>query len=182
MTSSCPTERTPRTVWPCSSSSAWGRTSPTCSEVTGMFLFFGSGSGPGPGLALALLLAGAAAAAPPDVALKAQVAASLPDLASTAASVGGNRVEVFAIAKASANPHSVEVLPSYMIKVARARVYLKVGLWLDGWADAVIDGSRNKGLLVADCSAGIPVLEKPEGKVDASHGDVHPHGNPHYWL
>lgn len=127
---------------------------------------------------IALLLACLAAPA----AAKVKVAASLPDLASIAASVGGERVEVFAIAKASANPHSVEVLPSYMIKVARARVYLKVGLGLDLWADAVIDGSRNKDLLAVDCSAGIPVLEKPAGKVDASLGDVHPEGNPHYWL
>jgi zinc/manganese transport system substrate-binding protein len=33
-----------------------------------------------------------------------------------------------------------------------------------------------------DCSAGVNVLEKPAGKVDASMGDVHPDGNPHYWL
>jgi zinc/manganese transport system substrate-binding protein len=33
-----------------------------------------------------------------------------------------------------------------------------------------------------DCSAGVNVLEKPAGKVDASMGDVHPEGNPHYWL
>jgi zinc/manganese transport system substrate-binding protein len=122
------------------------------------------------------------AAAEPVLAAKVKVAASLPDLASIAASVGGDRVEVFAIAKAAANPHSVEVLPSYMIKVSRARVYLKVGMGLDLWADAVIDGSRNKDLLAVDCSAGIPVLEKPGGKVDASRGDVHPEGNPHYWL
>lgn len=110
------------------------------------------------------------------------VAASLPDLASIAASVGGGHVETFSLAKANTNPHSVEVLPSYMIKVSRSAAYLKVGLGLDGWADAVIDGSRNGNLKVVDCSAGIPVLDKPAGKVDASQGDVHPQGNPHYWL
>jgi zinc/manganese transport system substrate-binding protein len=113
---------------------------------------------------------------------KIRVAASLPDLASIASSVGGDQVEAFSIAKPNANPHSVEVLPSYMIKVSRAAVYLKVGLGLDGWADALIEGSRNGGLLVVDCSAGIAVLDKPAGKVDASLGDVHPDGNPHYWL
>lgn len=122
-----------------------------------------------------------ALAALPAVA-KVKVATSLPDLASIASSIGGDQVEVFSIGKANANPHSIEVLPSYMIKVSRVAVYLKVGLGLDGWADAIIDGSRNSDLQITDCSVGIPVLEKPAGKTDASMGDVHPLGNPHYWL
>jgi ABC-type Zn uptake system ZnuABC Zn-binding protein ZnuA len=69
-----------------------------------------------------------------------------------------------------------------MAKAARASLFLKCGLALDQWADAIIDGSRNNNLMVIDCSSGINVLEKPTGKVDASKGDVHPFGNPHYWL
>lgn len=113
---------------------------------------------------------------------KLKVAASLTDLASIASYVGGGEVEVFSVAKANSNPHFVEVLPSYMIKVSRASIYLKAGLGLDQWADAVIEGSRNSKLDIVDCSAGVSVLEKPEGKVDASMGDVHSQGNPHYWL
>ncbi|MCX5754204.1 MAG: metal ABC transporter substrate-binding protein [Candidatus Krumholzibacteria bacterium] len=111
-----------------------------------------------------------------------KIAASIADLASIASSIGGDKVETFAIAKSTANPHYVEVLPSYMIMVSRAALYLKVGLALDQWADEIIDGSRNGRLLVVDCSSGISVLQKPSGKVDASMGDVHPEGNPHYWL
>jgi zinc/manganese transport system substrate-binding protein len=111
-----------------------------------------------------------------------RVVASTNDLASIAASVGGDAVEVSAIARPTADVHRVEVLPSYMVKVARAQVYLKIGLGLDQWADGIIDGSRNSRLLVVDCSRGVNVLEKPSGKVDASMGDVHPDGNPHYWL
>jgi len=113
---------------------------------------------------------------------KIKVAASIPDLASIASSVGGDQVECFAIAKATADAHRVEVLPSYMVKVSKANVYLKGGLGLDQWSDAIIDGSRNDKLAVVDCSAGVNVLEKPAGAVDASMGDVHPNGNPHYWL
>ncbi|MCX5791760.1 MAG: metal ABC transporter substrate-binding protein [Elusimicrobia bacterium] len=111
-----------------------------------------------------------------------KVAAALPDLGSIAAYLGGDKVEVFSIGRNNANPHAVEVLPSYMIKVSRAAVYLKVGLALDQWSDAIIDGARNGELIVADCAAGITPLQKPAGKVDASMGDVHPDGNPHYWL
>jgi zinc/manganese transport system substrate-binding protein len=121
------------------------------------------------------LLPGAATA-------KIKVAASTTDLASIAASVGGDEVEAFAIARPTADAHRVEVLPSYMVKVARAQIYLKVGLGLDQWADQIIDGSRNEKLVVVDCSSGVSVLEKPTGQVNASQGDVHPNGNPHYWL
>ena len=126
------------------------------------------------GVALLALVPGAASA-------KLRVAASITDLASIASSVGGEQVEVFAIARPSADVHRVEVLPSYMVQVSRADLYLKVGLGLDQWADGIIDGSRNSRLKVLDCGAGITPLEKPTN-VNASMGDVHPFGNPHYWL
>jgi zinc/manganese transport system substrate-binding protein len=113
---------------------------------------------------------------------KIMVGASLPDLASIASSIGGSRVETFSVARSTSDPHSVEVLPSYMVRVSRADVYLKVGLGLDQWADQIVDGSRNARLQIVDCSRGISILEKPMGKVDASMGDIHPGGNPHYWL
>jgi zinc/manganese transport system substrate-binding protein len=113
---------------------------------------------------------------------KTTVCASLPDLASIASYIGGDRVDVMSIARSTADPHSVEVLPAYMVKVSRADLYLKIGLSLDQWADQIVDGARNSNLKIIDCSKNIPVLEKPTGKVDASMGDVHPEGNPHYWL
>ncbi|MDP2983497.1 MAG: metal ABC transporter substrate-binding protein [Candidatus Latescibacter sp.] len=111
-----------------------------------------------------------------------RIVAALPDLGSIASYIGGDKVAVSTIAKANSNPHSVEVFPSYMAQVSKASVYLKSGLALDQWSDAIIDGSRNNRIVAIDCSEGIAVLEKPTGKVDASMGDVHAFGNPHYWL
>lgn len=111
-----------------------------------------------------------------------KIVSSLTDMGSIAAYIGGDKVEVTSIAKANSNPHSVEVFPSFMAKVSKADIYIKCGLGLDQWADEIIDGSRNNKILITDCSEGIQVLEKPTGKVDASMGDVHPYGNPHYWL
>jgi zinc/manganese transport system substrate-binding protein len=129
---------------------------------------------------LLLILAGVVL--PAAASAKVRVAASITDLASIASSVGGGEVEAFSIARPNADVHRVEVLPSYMVKVTRAQIYLKVGLGLDQWADHIIDGSRNTRLAIVDCSRDVNVLEKPTGKVDASMGDVHPNGNPHYWL
>ncbi len=130
----------------------------------------------------ALLLAVVALSAPASAFAKLKVAASTNDLASIAASIGGDQVEVFAIARPSSDPHRIEALPSYMVKVSRAQVFLKIGLGLDQWADAIVDGSRNSSVQIVDCSRDVHVLEKPTGRVDASMGDVHPDGNPHYWL
>lgn len=129
---------------------------------------------------LAALLSGFVIGAPAHA--KVRIVASTTDLGSIAASVGGPDVEVQAIARATADVHRVEVLPSYMVRVSKAQLYLEVGLGLDGWANGIIDGSRNDHLTILDCSKGIDVLEKPTGKVDASQGDVHPDGNPHYWC
>lgn len=131
----------------------------------------------GAAIALALALLPLPAAAAPL-----RVVASLNDLASIAASVGGDRVETAAIARPTADVHRVEVLPSYMVRVSRAQVYLKVGLALDMWADQVIDGSRNSKLRVIDCARAVTPLEKATGRVDGRAGDAHPEGNPHYWL
>jgi ABC-type Zn uptake system ZnuABC Zn-binding protein ZnuA len=111
-----------------------------------------------------------------------KVVASTTDLASIARFIGGDKIKVESIAIGTADPHHVEVLPSYMMKVAKADIYLKVGLDLDRWANEIIDGSRNGKLIVVDCSQRIEPLQRPTTKVDASMGDIHPRGNPHYWL
>jgi zinc/manganese transport system substrate-binding protein len=129
--------------------------------------------------AVALAVAPNAAHAAPA---KLRVTCSITDLASIAASVGGPQVEVFAIARPTSDVHRVEVLPSSMVRVAKSDLYVKVGLGLDQWADGIIDGSRNAKIVVVDASEGIEPLDKPTGKVSAAGGDVHPFGNPHYWL
>jgi len=121
-------------------------------------------------------------AAPAGALAKVKVVASTSDLESIAEFIGGDLVEAEAIVNGKKDPHFVEVLPSYMVKVGRADVYLKVGGDLDYWADRIIDGSQNAGLLIVDCSRNVEFLEKPTTKIDASMGDIHRQGNPHYWL
>ena len=79
------------------------------------------------------------------------------------------------------DPHYVEILPSYMLKVKRADLFVMVGLQLEIWAPGILDGARNRDLVVVDCSRDIEPLEVPE-TVSAREGDIHAGGNPHYWL
>lgn len=111
-----------------------------------------------------------------------RIVASTTDLASIAEWIGGDRVTVDTICRGSVDPHFIQLLPSYMVKVSQADVYLKVGMDLDFWADRIIDGSENDSLLVVDCSHYVDSLEVSAAQMNASSGDVHTRRNPHYWL
>ena len=105
------------------------------------------------------------------------------DIAAIVKAIGGDRVAVESIAKGYQDPHFVEAKPSFVRVVNRARVLFNVGLELEiGWLPLLIQGARNPSLVVVDLSQGIPVLEKPSGPISRAQGDVHPLGNPHYWL
>ncbi|MGB5529993.1 MAG: metal ABC transporter substrate-binding protein [Ignavibacteriaceae bacterium] len=96
--------------------------------------------------------------------------------------IGGHKVTVEYLCRGDQDPHFLEVLPSYMLKLRKADIVFKIGLDLEKWLPQLIDGSRNDNLKLIDLSVNIPKKEIPTTKVDASQGDVHPFGNPHYWL
>ena len=110
-----------------------------------------------------------------------KVVTTLPDLADFTRQVGGDRVTVDNIVRGDQNPHFVEVKPSYMMKLKSADLFFMIGMDLEMWAPQIIDGSRNTKLEVVDLSKRISKLEIPAA-LDASKGDVHRYGNPHYWL
>jgi ABC-type Zn uptake system ZnuABC Zn-binding protein ZnuA len=113
---------------------------------------------------------------------KVRVITTLTDLASLAEEIGGEKVEATALARGTQDPHRIEVLPSYMMKLRKADLFLTVGMDLDMWALPLRDGSRNANLVVTDCSKNIKRLEVPTYNLDPSYGDIHIYGNPHYWL
>jgi ABC-type Zn uptake system ZnuABC Zn-binding protein ZnuA len=133
-----------------------------------------------------VLAVGMAVAAPADADLN--VATSLTDLASVAQFVGGNHVKAKSLSQGFSDPHFVPAKPSLMKAIQHADVYISSGLELDGgWLPLVLPGSRNpkiqpgaKGFV--DGSQGVRVLEKPTGTVSRAAGDIHPLGNPHYYL
>ena len=113
---------------------------------------------------------------------KVRIVSSTTDIADIARLIGGDYVTVTSIARGNQDPHYVEILPSYMVKVRKADIYFMVGMELDLWAQQIIDGSRNRKVMVVDCSVEINKMEVPTGQIDASMGDIHRFGNPHYWL
>jgi ABC-type Zn uptake system ZnuABC Zn-binding protein ZnuA len=110
------------------------------------------------------------------------------DLAAIAREVGGDAVSVDSIAKGYQDPHFVEPKPSFLLKLQKADVLVVVGLQLEiGWLPPLITQSRNSKIQPAgpgyvDASTFCKILEIPQGQVTRAMGDVHPLGNPHYWL
>jgi len=124
----------------------------------------------------------------PPLQAKIRVVTTTTDLAAIVREIGGDRVEVQSIAKGYQDPHYVEAKPSYIRIVNQADLLVYVGLQLEiGWLPLLIQGARNPKVLPGaqgnlDASRGIEILEVPKGEVDRTMGDIHPEGNPHYWL
>jgi zinc/manganese transport system substrate-binding protein len=129
-----------------------------------------------------------AAFAAPVLAAPVKVVATTEDLASLAREVGGDKVKVDAIAKGYQDPHFVEAKPSFIFTLNKADLLVVVGRELEiGWLPPLILQSRNAKIQLGaegylDASLTAEILEIPTGQITRAMGDVHPQGNPHYWL
>ncbi len=139
-------------------------------------------------LVAAVQLFAALWAAPLCAASKLYVVTATTDLAALAQEVGGDRVAVESIARGYQDPHFVEAKPSFLLKLRKADLLIVVGLQLEiGWLPPLITQCGNPKIQVGasgylDASQFAEILEIPTTQVTRAQGDVHPLGNPHYWL
>jgi ABC-type Zn uptake system ZnuABC Zn-binding protein ZnuA len=116
------------------------------------------------------------------------IVTSTADLAALAREVGGDKINVDSIAKGYQDPHFVEAKPSFLLRLRQADLLICVGLQLEiGWLPPLITQSGNSRIQTGapgylDASQFAEILEIPQGVVTRAEGDVHPLGNPHYWL
>jgi len=135
-----------------------------------------------------LLVAAMLALAPHLAQAQLKVVTSTTDLYDIAKSVGGDKIIATHIGEGYQDPHFIEAKPSFVLQLRNADVWAFVGLDLEiGWMPLLLDGARNPKIRLGgsgyvDASKAIRVLDTPQGNVDRSMGDVHPLGNPHYWL
>ncbi|NUR21089.1 MAG: zinc ABC transporter substrate-binding protein [Gemmatimonadaceae bacterium] len=134
------------------------------------------------------LLAASLALAPRVAQGQLKVVTSTTDLYDIAREVGGNKITATHIGEGYQDPHFIEAKPSFVLQLRNADVWAFVGLDLEiGWMPVLLDGARNPkirqgGSGYLDVSTAVPVLDRPQGNIDRSMGDVHALGNPHYWL
>jgi zinc/manganese transport system substrate-binding protein len=117
-----------------------------------------------------------------------KVVTTTQDLESLTREVGGDKVTVESLAKGYQDPHFVEAKPSFILKLHSADLLVAVGRELEiGWLPPLINQSRNTRIQpnadrYLDASLTAKILEIPTGQITRAMGDVHPSGNPHYWL
>src|SRR3954467_2160864 len=133
------------------------------------------------------LMLGAFTVAPSLATAQLRVVATTPDLAAVAREIGGDRVNVVALAKPTEDPHFVDAKPSFIVTLNRADALIEGGAELElGWLPPLMENARNgkiaagaPGHIVA--SEGIRLLEIPTS-FDRSKGDIHSLGNPHFMI
>jgi len=115
------------------------------------------------------------------------IVATLPALGQIAAAVAGEDGEVRVLARVGQDPHFVPPKPTLARHLADADLLVTAGLGLEaGWLPPLIELSRNSRIREgqpgyfagADAVEILGIMEK----VDRSMGDVHPEGNPHWWM
>lgn len=122
------------------------------------------------------------------LAAKLNVVATLPDFGAISQEIGGDLIKLTTIARGTEDAHFVDARPSYIRVLNQADVLIEGGADLEvGWLPPLVGSARNSKIL-ADApghvvlSRSVSLLEVPTGAIDRSMGDVHPFGNPHFWL
>jgi len=139
---------------------------------------------------ISVLLVLCAAVIPQSVAAedRLNVVTTIETLADLARRVGGEKVSVEPLSHGYQDPHYVEAKPSLTIGLHRADVVIRVGLDLEiGWLPILVQESRNGRIQPGqpgdiDTSTFIEVLDIPTTQVTRAMGDIHPKGNPHFWI
>jgi zinc transport system substrate-binding protein len=105
--------------------------------------------------------------------------------------IAGDKVSVILLLPPGVEAHSFEPKAGDMLRVNEADLFIFTGKFMEPWADGLLKGVDNKGLLVVDASTGITLMEgKEDHHPDQGKGkkqgkeDHHDHGkiDPHLWL
>src|SRR2546426_1499133 len=116
---------------------------------------------------------------------KLNVVATLPDFGSLAREVGGDKIDIVVLAKATEDPHFVDARPSFVVSLRNADVLIDGGAELElGWLPPLLQNARNPKIEIGkpgrvQASQGIRLMNVPTNVTRAA-GDVHALGNPHF--
>lgn len=131
------------------------------------------------GLALALaavLLAAPHAAAAQE---KIRVVTTSSDLKSLVEAVGGDRTDVESLTVPEQDPHTVEIKPTQLARLSKARLIVRIGLDHEPWFARLPAGE----VPVIDASRSLSLLQTQTPRLRSDRQvHVHAFGNTHYWL
>lgn len=136
-----------------------------------------------------ILLAACALSTPSAVLADAplNVVATTGNMGMLAQTVGGDAVKVTVLAPPGRDAHHLQVRPSMMAALRRADFVLAVGAELEiGWLPPAIQGAANPRIQPGragyfEAASALELLDA-DRPADRALGDVHPDGNPHFYL
>lgn len=118
---------------------------------------------------------------------KLNVVATLADFGSLAREIGGDKIDIVVLAKATEDPHFVDARPSFVVSLRNTDVLIDGGAELEiGWLPPLLQNARNPKIEVGkpgrvQASQGIRLMNVPTNVTRAA-GDVHALGNPHFTV
>ena len=110
------------------------------------------------------------------------------DLKALVEAVGGDRVQVEALAPPLADPHAVDVKPGQLAKLKAAALLVRVGLDHEAWLPRALRSVNDPRFVRGsphdlDASKGIHLLQAETPRLRADRGvHLHGFGNTHFWL
>jgi zinc/manganese transport system substrate-binding protein len=116
-----------------------------------------------------------------------QVVAAYPYIGDLVERIGGNNVRVFSLARGDYNPHVIIPRPSFIAHVRGADLLIINGAELEiGWMPPLLRQANNPAVQTGeagflDLSQYVTLIDVPTS-VSRELGDVHPEGNPHFYL
>ncbi len=117
-----------------------------------------------------------------------KIVTTTTDLADITRAVAGDLAEVSSITTGREDPHTLTAKPGFIVRARDADVWIRIGMELEiGWEPVILRDARNTRIHVGmprhiDASDHVIRLEVPTQRVTRDQGDIHPEGNPHYWL
>jgi zinc/manganese transport system substrate-binding protein len=115
------------------------------------------------------------------------VFACVPEWASLASELGGDKVSVYQASNALQDPHRIEARPSLVARMRSADLAICTGAELEiGWLPVLMQTAGNSKVQPGKPGfiAAADLVEKLEvpTRLDRADGDIHPAGNPHIQL
>jgi len=113
-----------------------------------------------------------------------RILACEPEWASLAKELAGEKATVHSATTALQDVHKISARPSLISKMRRADLLICTGADLEAaWLSLLIRKSGNPRVLPGQPgfieAANHVTMQEIPASIDRSHGDVHPHGNPH---
>lgn len=127
-----------------------------------------------------LLFACQSTAVPADQSGAARVLAIESFLADIAQQVAGERLTIETLIPTGTDPHSFEVTPGDVTRIAKAQVLIVNGAGYEEWLQPTLENAGGERLVI-EASAGLASRQPEAGEHVEEEGHAHG-GDPHFWL